>query len=43
MTFFAAIHVPEKIGSPPAFIGNFGLPSKKHQIIQSAVEEAASS
>jgi hypothetical protein len=25
---FAAIHVPEKFGSHPAFIGEFGLPSK---------------
>jgi hypothetical protein len=28
MNFFAAIHVPEKFGSHPAFIGEFGLPSK---------------
>jgi hypothetical protein len=43
MKFFAAIHVPEKFDSHPAFIGDFGLPSKKRQIIQSAVVETASS
>jgi hypothetical protein len=29
MKLFAAIHVPEKFGSHPAFIDDFGLPSKK--------------
>jgi hypothetical protein len=29
MKLFAAIHVPEKFGSRPAFIDDFGLPSKK--------------
>jgi hypothetical protein len=28
MELFAAIHVPEKSGSRPAFIDDFGLPSK---------------
>jgi len=28
MELFAAIHVPEKSGFPPVFIGDFGLPSK---------------
>jgi hypothetical protein len=29
MELFAAIHVPEKFGSGPAFIDDFGLPSEK--------------
>jgi hypothetical protein len=29
MKLFAAIHVPEKFGSRPAFIDDFGLLSKK--------------
>jgi hypothetical protein len=40
---FAAIHVPEKFGIHPIFIGDFDLPPRKRQIIQSAVVEAASS
>jgi hypothetical protein len=43
MERFAAIHVPEKFGIRPIFIGDFDLPSRKRQIIQSAVVEAASS
>jgi hypothetical protein len=43
MERFAAIHVPEKFGIHPIFIGDFDLPSRKRQIIQSAVVEAASS
>jgi hypothetical protein len=29
MKLFVAIHVPEKFGSRPAFIDDFGLPAKK--------------
>jgi hypothetical protein len=29
MELFAAIHVPEKLGSRPVFIDDFGLPAKK--------------
>jgi hypothetical protein len=38
MKLFAAIHVPEKFGSRPAFIGNFDLSS-----IHSAGDGAAGS
>jgi hypothetical protein len=43
MKLFAAIHVPEKFGSRPAFIDDFGSRRKRRQIIQPAVVEAASS
>jgi hypothetical protein len=43
MELFAAIHVPEKSGPRPAFIDNFGLPSKKASNYSTAVMKAASS
>jgi predicted outer membrane repeat protein len=43
MEFFAAIHVPEIFGSRPAFIGDFGLPSKNASNRSAAVVEAAPS
>jgi hypothetical protein len=42
MEFFAAIHVPEKFGLRPGFIGNFGQPPKKGGIIQPGMVEASS-
>jgi hypothetical protein len=36
MKLFVAIHVPEKFGSRPAFIDDFGSPAKKAQIIRPA-------
>jgi hypothetical protein len=43
MELFAAIHVPEKLGSRPAFIDDFGLPSKNASNRSAAVVEAAPS
>jgi hypothetical protein len=37
MELFAAIHVPEKSGSRPAFIDDFSCPQKERRINQSAV------
>jgi hypothetical protein len=43
MKLFAAIHVPEKFGSRPAFIDDFGLPSKNASNRSATVVEAAPS
>jgi hypothetical protein len=43
MELFAAIHVPEKSGSCPAFIDDFSLPSKNASNRSAAVLETASS